>query len=145
MGIQDTQFLQIFRGLSGVFSSLLCWQRPFGAVSPRVRAQMSRFLRSAVPPSRATGAISWSGKAKHEPRRPPFMTEGSDAWAIGGQDRSGEAQNLALFGPVERQVLPLSQPARGEFRRLLAFQDPKACRPVGPGGTKLWVTDRHWP
>ncbi len=41
----------------------------------------------------------------------------------GGQDRSGEAQNLALFGPVERQVLPLSQPVRGEFRRLLAFQD----------------------
>ena len=40
-----------------------------------------------------------------------------------GQDRSGEAQNLALFGPVERQVLPLSQPARGEFRRLLAVQD----------------------
>ena len=40
-----------------------------------------------------------------------------------GQDRSGEAQNLALFGPVERQVLPLSQPARGELRRLLAFQD----------------------
>ncbi len=40
-----------------------------------------------------------------------------------GQDRSGEAQNLALFGPVERQVLPLSQPARGEPRRLFAFQD----------------------
>jgi len=40
-----------------------------------------------------------------------------------GQGRSGEAQNLALFGPVERQVLPLSQPARGELRRLLAFQD----------------------
>ena len=40
-----------------------------------------------------------------------------------GQGRSGEAQNLALFGPVERQVLPLSQPARGEPRRLLAFQD----------------------
>ena len=40
-----------------------------------------------------------------------------------GQDRSGEAQNLALFAPVERQVLPLSPPARGELRRLLAFQD----------------------
>ncbi len=37
----------------------------------------------------------------------------------GGRDRSGEAQNLALFGPVERQVLPLSQPARGDLRRWL--------------------------
>ncbi len=41
----------------------------------------------------------------------------------GRQGRSGEAQNLALFGPVDRQVLPLSQPARGEPRRLRAFQD----------------------
>ncbi len=42
---------------------------------------------------------------------------------MGGQERSGEAQNIALFGPVERQVLPLRQPARGELRRLFAFQD----------------------
>ncbi len=59
----DSQFLQKSWGLSGVFASLLCGQKPFGAVWPRVRAQMSRFLSSAVPPSRATGAISWSGKA----------------------------------------------------------------------------------
>ncbi len=62
---------QVFRGLSGVFASLPCWQRQFGAVWPRVRAQTSRFLRSPIPPSRATGANSWSGKAKHEPRRVP--------------------------------------------------------------------------
>ena len=54
----------------------------------------------------------------------PFLYDGGlGCLGHGGQDCSGEAQSLALFGPVERQVLPLSQPARGELRRLLAVQD----------------------
>ncbi len=59
--------------------------------------QTSRFLRSAVPPSRATGAISWSGKAKHEPRRPAFMTEGSCNRVHGVTNWTGSMGNSSRY------------------------------------------------
>ncbi len=63
------------------------------------------------------------GQGETRTETPSFHDGGLRCLGHGGQDRSGETKNLALFGPVERQVLPLSQPARGELRRLLAVQD----------------------
>ncbi len=90
------------------------------AESPSAGVSFSPFGGTTVSGNRRQFLV---GQGETRTETPSFYDGGLRCLGHGGPDRSGEAQNLALFGPVERQVLPLSQPARGEPRRLLAFQD----------------------
>ncbi len=66
-------------------------------------------------------------------------TESYNVWAMAGRAAQVNPKNHALFGPVERQVLPMRQPAPGGLRRLLAFQDGRDD--IGREGEKV-PTDR---